>query len=306
MRIAITGASGLLGSALVPALREDGHSVLRLVRREPRAEDEVRWDPARRELDPYVLDDVDAVVHLSGAGIGDKRWTRAYQRELVDSRIDSTTTIATALAAAAPRDRVLLSASGVNSYGDTGDTPVDEAAPDGTGFLAALVRAWEGATRPAEEAGVRVVHLRTAPVLAPSGGLLAPIKTLFKAGLGGRLGSGRQYMPWISLTDWVDAARFLLTADDIRGPVNMVAPEQVSNAEFTRALARALHRPAVLPVPAFALRIALDGLADEGALISIRAVPRVLTDHGFTFRHPEVDEALRWATARRGDRPQRR
>jgi hypothetical protein len=298
MRIAITGASGLIGSALVPALRQDGHSVLRLVRREPRGDDELRWDPARHELDPHALDDVDAVVHLSGAGIGDKRWTEAYKRELVDSRIDSTTTIATALAAAAPRQRVLLSSSGVNWYGDTGDTPVDETVPPGTGFLAALVQAWEGATRPAEEVGARVVHLRTAPVLAPSGGLLAPLRTLFTAGLGGRLGSGRQYMPWISLTDWVDAARFLLTADDLRGPVNLVAPDQVTNAEFTRALARTLHRPAVLPVPAFALRIALGDLADEGALISLRVVPRVLTDHGFTFHHRDVDEALRWATAR--------
>ncbi|MCW2568301.1 MAG: hypothetical protein JWN54_2398 [Mycobacterium sp.] len=298
MRIAITGASGLIGSALVPALRQDSHSVLRLVRREPRGDDELRWDPARHELDPHALDDVDAVVHLSGAGIGDKRWTEAYKRELVDSRIDSTTTIATALAAAAPRQRVLLSSSGVNWYGDTGDTPVDETVPPGTGFLAALVQAWEGATRPAEDAGLRVVHLRTAPVLAPSGGLLAPLRTLFAAGLGGRLGSGRQYMPWISLTDWVDAARFLLTADDIRGPVNLVAPDQVTNAEFTRALARTLHRPAVLPVPAFALRIALGDLADEGALISLRVVPRVLTDHGFTFHHRDVDEALRWATAR--------
>ncbi|MCW2612057.1 MAG: uncharacterized protein QOC93_2142 [Actinomycetota bacterium] len=298
MRTAITGASGLLGSALVPALRRDGHSVLRLVRREPRAEDELRWDPARHELDPRALDDVDAVVHLSGAGIGDKRWTKAYKRELIASRIDSTTTIATALATAAPRQRVLLSGSGVNWYGDTGATEVDETVPNGTGFLASLVQAWEAATRPAEEAGVRVVHLRTAPVLAPSGGTLGPLQTLFKAGLGGRLGSGRQYMPWISLPDWVGAARVLLTADDIRGPVNLVAPEQITNAEFTRALARALHRPAVLPVPAFALRIALDGLADEGALVSLRVAPRVLTDHGFTFRHRTVDEALRWATNR--------
>jgi uncharacterized protein (TIGR01777 family) len=302
MRIAITGASGLLGSALVPALRRDGHSVLRLVRREPRADDELRWDPARHELDPRALDDVDAVVHLSGAGVGDKRWTEAYKRELVDSRIDSTTTIAKALAEAAPRQRVLLSGSGVNSYGDTGDTAVDETVPYGTGFLAALVQAWEAATRPAEEAGVRVVHLRTAPVIARSGGLLAPMLLLFKAGLGGRLGSGRQYMPWISLTDWVGAARYLLTADDIRGPVNLVAPDQVTNAEFTRALARAVHRPAVLPVPAFALRIAVDGLADEGALISLRVAPRVLTERGFTFHHRDLDEALRWATSREAAR----
>lgn len=297
MRIAITGASGLLGSALVPALRADGHEVLRLVRREARADDELSWDPAAHRLDPRALDDVDAVIHLAGAGVGDRRWTAAYRRQLIRSRVDGTETIAAALAAAAPRPRVLLSASGVNWYGHTGDTAVDETVPNGTGFLAALTNVWEAATRPAEAAGVRVVHLRTAPVLAPSGGLLGPLRLLFKAGLGGRLGSGRQYMPWISLADWVGAARFLLTAD-VSGPVNMVAPAQVTNAQFTRALARTLHRPAILPVPAFALRIALDGFADEGALVSLRVVPRVLAEAGFTFRHPDLDSALTWATSR--------
>ncbi|HEV7823787.1 MAG TPA: TIGR01777 family oxidoreductase [Mycobacteriales bacterium] len=295
MRIAITGASGLLGSALAPALRRDGHSVLRLVRREAAEPDEIGWDPAAHRLDSGALDDVDAVVHLAGANIAGKRWSRAYRQELIASRLDSTTTIATALAAAAPRERVLLSSSGINWYGDTGPTRVEESAPNGTGFLAELVAAWEGATRAAEEAGTRVVHLRTSPVLSRSGGLLAPMLPLFKAGLGGRLGSGQQYMPWITLPDWIDAARLLLTAD-VRGPVNLTSPGEVTNAEFTRALGRALHRPAVLPVPAFALRIALDGLADEGALVSIRAVPRVLTDHGFTFAHPDIDSALRWAT----------
>jgi uncharacterized protein (TIGR01777 family) len=297
MRIAITGASGLLGSALAPALGEDGHSVVRLVRREARDPGEIGWDPAAHRLDPTALDDVDAVVHLAGANIGGRRWSPAYKRELVASRLDSTTTLAAALAAAAPRERVLLSASGINWYGDTGATAVDEAAPKGTGFLAELVAAWEGATRPAEDAGARVVHLRTSPVLARSGGLLAPVLPLFRAGLGGRLGSGQQYMPWIGLPDWVGAVRWLLTAGDVRGAVNLAAPDQVTNAEFTRTLARVLHRPAVLPVPAFALRLALDGLADEGALVSIRAVPRVLTSGGYTFRHPDLGAALGWATA---------
>jgi uncharacterized protein (TIGR01777 family) len=298
MRIVISGASGLLGSALAPALRADGHSVVRLVRRDARAEDELSWDPAAHRLDAGALDDVDAVVNLAGAGIGNRRWTAAYKRELIASRVDSTTTIAAVLAGAAPRPRVLLSGSGVNWYGHTGDTEVDETVPNGTGFLAALTNVWEHATRPAEEAGVRVVHLRTAPVYAPSGGLLTPSRILFKAGLGGRLGSGRQYSPWISLADWVGATRFLLTADDVRGPVNMVAPEQVTNAEFTRTLARVLHRPAVLPVPAFALRLAVDGLADEGALISLRVVPRVLPEAGFTYQYPDLDSALTWATSR--------
>jgi hypothetical protein len=297
MRIAISGASGLIGSALVRSLRENDHSVLRLVRRTPRAEDELGWDPAARRLDPSALDDVDAVVNLSGAGVGDRRWTAAYKRKLVTSRLDTTETLAAAMAEAKPRPRVLLSASGVNWYGDTGTTVVDETAPKGTGFLAELVREWEGATAVAEAAGVRVVHLRTGPVLAPSGGLLAPVIPLFKAGLGGRLGSGEQYLPWISLADEVAAIRFLLEAGDITGAVNLTAPAPVTNAEFTKVLAGVLHRPAVLPVPAFALRIALDGFADEGALISLRVVPRVLQDHGFTFRHEDVESALRWVTA---------
>jgi hypothetical protein len=297
MRIAISGASGLIGSALVRSLRENDHSVLRLVRRTPRAEDELGWDPAARRLEPSALDDVDAVVNLSGAGVGDRRWTAAYKRKLVASRLDTTETLAAAMAEAKPRPRVLLSASGVNWYGDTGATVVDETAPKGTGFLAELVREWEGATAVAEAAGVRVVHLRTGPVLAPSGGLLAPVIPLFKAGLGGRLGSGEQYLPWISLADEVAAIRFLLEARDITGAVNLTAPAPVTNAEFTKVLAGVLHRPAVLPVPAFALRIALDGFADEGALISLRVVPRVLQDHGFTFRHEDVESALRWVTA---------
>jgi hypothetical protein len=298
MRIAISGASGLIGSALVRSLQEDDHSVLRLVRRAPRAEGEAGWDPAARRLDPSALDDVDAVVNLSGAGVGDRRWTAAYKRKLVASRLDTTETLAAAMAGAEPRPRVLLSASGVNWYGDTGTTVVDETAPKGTGFLAELVREWEGATAVAKAAGVRVVHLRTGPVLSPSGGLLAPVIPLFKAGLGGRLGSGEQYLPWISLADEVAAIRFLLEAGDITGAVNLTAPAPVTNAEFTKVLADVLHRPAVLPVPAFALRIALDGFADEGALISLRVVPRVLLDHGFTFRHEDVESALRWVTSR--------
>jgi uncharacterized protein (TIGR01777 family) len=295
MRIAITGASGLLGSSLAPALRQDGHDVVRLVRREAREPGEISWDPAAHRLDPRALDDVDAVVNLSGANIGDRRWSPSFKKLLLSSRLDATTTLATVLAEAAPRPRVLLSSSGINWYGDAGETVVDESAPNGTGFMAEMVRAWEAATAPAEEAGVRVAHLRTSPVLSRSGGLLGRMTPLFRAGLGGRLGSGRQYVAWISLPDWVDAARFVLTAD-VRGPVNMTAPGPVTNAEFTRAIGRALHRPAVLPVPAFALRIVLDGFADEAVLAGQRALPRVLTSRGYTFRHPDIDSALRWAT----------
>jgi uncharacterized protein (TIGR01777 family) len=298
MKITVSGASGLIGSALVPALREDGHEVVKLVRRDTRIAGEVRWDPARHELDPAHLDDVDAVVHLSGANVGGRRWSDSYKRTILNSRVDTTQTIAAAMAAASPRPRVLLSSSGINFYGETGDRTIDESAPAGTGFLAEVCLAWEEATRAAEDSGARVVNLRTSPVLSPRGGLLGPVVLLFKFGLGGRLGSGQQYMPWISLRDQIDAMRFLLTADDVRGPVNLTAPEPVTNAEFTRELAKALHRPAVLPVPRFALRIATGDFADEAILAGVRALPTVLLEHGYTFHDPDLPSALRWALRR--------
>jgi hypothetical protein len=259
-----------------------------------RAADEIRWDPAARELDPAHLSGVDAVVHLSGASLGGRRWTESYKRTILASRVDSTETMAAAIAAAEPRPRVLLSASGINYYGDTGDRTVDESAPVGEGFLAEVCRRWEEATWAAAEAGTRVVYLRTAPVLAAKGGLLGRILPLFKLGVGGRLGSGRQYMPWISLRDQIGAMQFLLATDDISGPVNLIAPEQVTNAEFTRALASTVHRPAVLPVPGFALRIATGDFADEGILAGVRAEPAVLLKRGYQFHDPDLLSALRW------------
>ncbi len=298
MKIVVSAASGFIGRALVPALRSDGHEVIKLVRREVRAPDEVRWNPARHELDPATLSDVDAVVHLSGAGVGARRWSKSYKRTILASRVDSTETIAAALAAATPRPRVLLSSSGINFYGDTGTATVDESTPAGAGFLADVCVRWEAATREAAAAGVRVVHLRTSPVLAKRGGLLGKVSLLFKVGLGGRLGSGRQYMPWISLRDFLDAVRFLLAADQVRGPVNLTAPEPVTNAEFTRGLAAILHRPAVLPVPAFALRIATGDFADEAVLGGVRALPAVLLEHGYHFHDQDLQSALRWAFGR--------
>jgi len=298
MKIVVSGASGLIGSALVPTLREDGHEVVKLVRRDARDDDEVRWDPARHELDPKHLADVDAVVHLSGANVGGRRWSDSYKRTILNSRVDTTQTIAAAIASAIPRPRILLSASGVNFYGDTGDRTIDETSPAGTGFLAEVCVAWEEATRPAADVGARVVNLRTSPVFSQKGGLLGPVALLFKLGLGGRLGSGRQYMPWISLRDQIDAMRFLLTADNVRGPVNLTAPEPVTNAEFTRELAEVLHRPAVLPVPRFALRIATGDFADEAILAGIRALPTVLLEHGYSFHDPDLRSALRWALQR--------
>ena len=299
MRILIAGASGFLGTRLADTLRADGHDVHRLVRREPRGADETRWDPARGHLDPTAVTGADAVVNLAGANINGRRWTTAYKKVLIDSRVDTTATLATAIAAADRRPAVLLNASGIHFYGDRGDRTVDEQDPPGTGFLADLCRTWEAAAAPAEDAGVRVVHLRTSFPLDRDGGLLKPLLLVFRLGGGGRLASGRQYMPWISLPDWLGATTMLLERQDIAGPVNLTGPEPATNAEFTAALGRAVHRPTLVPVPAFALRAALGELGDW-AVASLRATPGVLTTAGYAFRHRSVSSAIRWAV----DHPQ--
>ncbi|MDQ1697187.1 MAG: uncharacterized protein QOJ03_2540 [Frankiaceae bacterium] len=292
MRVVVTGSSGLIGTALVTNLRADGHDVVRLVRRAPGSPDERRWDPPTRDLDPAALTGADAVVHLAGVGVGDKRWTDAHKKAVLDSRVDATSTIATAMAAAADGPRVLISSSAVGFYGDTGEEAVDESAPSGRGFLADVVRQWEAATAPAEQAGVRVVHARTGVVLSADGGALGKVLPLFKLGLGGRLGSGRQWMSWIALPDHIAALRFLLTADGISGPVNSTSPEPVRNRDYTKAIAHAVHRPALAIVPSVALRAALGGFADEGVLVSQRVLPGRLEDAGFTFTYDDVDGAL--------------
>jgi uncharacterized protein (TIGR01777 family) len=302
MRILIAGSSGFLGTRLVRALTEDGHQVQRLVRREPRTADETRWNPEQGRVDPRQVAESDAVINLAGANVSGKRWTSAYKRELRDSRVDSTATLARAIAATGGPARaaatggpaVLLNSSAVGYYGDTGDRPVDEQSPGGTGFLADLCRDWEAATAPAQAAGVRVVHLRTGLPLDRDGGLLKPLMPVFKIGAGGKLGSGDQYLPWISLPDWLAAVRFLLERRDIAGPVNLTGPNPVTNAAFTRALARQLHRPALLPVPRLALRAVLGQFGDE-ALASQRVLPGVLTKAGFDFRYRDVTSALHWA-----------
>lgn len=293
MKIAITGSSGFIGSALVEALRGDGHDVLRLVRRSAGA-GEQEWDPARRSLDPSALVDVDAVVNLAGVNLGDKRWTSAYREKILSSRTDATTTVSETVAALAAdgRPRALLSASAVGYYGDTGDIAVDESGPPGTDFLAGVCQAWEGATGAAESAGVRVVHLRSGVVLSPRGGSLAKQLPLFRLGLGGRLGSGRQYWAWVSLTDHLSAIRFLLDSDDVSGPVNITGPVSATNAEVTRAIGHALHRPTLATVPGFALRLGLGGMAEPMILAGQRVVPRVLQAAGFTFRHPDIEAAM--------------
>jgi uncharacterized protein (TIGR01777 family) len=301
MRIAVTGSSGLIGSRLVPGLRADGHDVLRLVRRTPRTADEHRWAPEHHRIDASVLAEVDAVVNLAGAGIGDRRWSSRHKANVLASRLEATTTVSRALAdavAAHPgRDRVLLSASAVGFYGDTGDREVDENAPAGDDFLARVCVQWEAATGAAVEAGVRVATVRSGLVLGP-GGLLGRMAPLFRLGLGGPLGSGRQYWPWISLDDEVAAIRFLLTAP-LSGPVNLTAPNPATNAEFTRALAAVLDRPAKLPVPGPALSLALGEFARVGVLAGQRAVPAKLLEAAFAFAHPDLEDALR-AALRRG------
>ena|SRR5215831_11634767 len=293
MRVAITGSSGLIGTALAAALQRDGQDVIRLVRRPPQQPGEVRWNPRAvgDEIDPAAFDGVDAVVHLSGAPVAGGLWTQARKRELRASRVDSTRALVAALAKAASPPSVLLSGSAVGWYGDTGTREMDEYAPAGAGFLADLVSDWEAAAQPARQAGLRVANLRSGVVLSRRGGLLGPLLPLFRLGLGARIGPGTQYISWISVTDHVAAVRYLLDHAGIDGPVNLTAPQPVTNAVFTAELARALRRPALLRIPAPVLRAGL-GEASGELLGSQRILPRRLLAAGFAFRYPGIAEAL--------------
>ena len=294
MRYAVTGASGLIGGALVRHLRAEGNEVLRLVRRDPQGPDEVRWDPKRGTADVAALAGTDVVVHLAGAGVGDHRWTDEYKREILDSRVDGTHTVVRAMLELEPRPQALVAGSAIGYYGDTGDRAVDESSPAGTGFLADVVRAWEAASEPAAAAGIRVTHARTGLVVAKEGGAWSRMFPLFRLGLGGRMGSGRQYWSWISLRDEVRALQFLAEREDLTGAVNLVAPQPSTNAEITAAMGRVLGRPTLFPVPALALKTVLGEFSSE-VLGSIRVLPTVLEQHGFTWLDPTISSAIRAA-----------
>ena len=302
MRVAITGSTGLIGSALTRSLLLEGHQVLRLTRggatsatsaTSPAGDgsESASWDPKAGTVQPGALEGVEAVVHLAGAGVGDKRWTDAYKKELRDSRVLSTRTIANAIAGLDVKPRVLISSSAVGYYGDTGDQVVEESTPAGTDFLAKLSVEWEAAAAPAVTAGIRVVHPRTGLVVSAKGGAWGKLFPLFRLGLGGRLGSGGQYWPFIALADHVAALRFAIADENVVGPLNFSAPEPLTNREITKAMGRALHRPTLAAVPEFALKIVIGEFA--GSITgSCRAVPAGLLKAGFAFQYPSIEESL--------------
>ena len=293
MKVAVTGSHGLIGSALVAQCEREGHDVIRLVRGAPQGPGEVRWDPEAGTVDGPALEGVDAVVNLAGEGVAEKRWTPAQKARIRDSRVRGTTALAEALAALASKPAVLVNGSAVGYYGERGDTVLAEDARPGECFLADVVVEWEAATAPAADAGIRVVCARTGIVLSRRGGALKRQLPLFRAGLGGRLGSGKFWMSWISITDEVNALMHAIDTPSLSGPVNLVSPHPVTNAELTKALARALHRPAFLTVPPFALNLALGGELTENLLASQRVRPTKLEASGFAFTYPTIDDACR-------------
>ena len=298
MRVLISGASGLLGSALTRALQTAGHEPVALVRRAPRA-GEIQWDP-NQALDPAKLADCDAVVHLAGKNIAG-RWTEEFKREVLQSRVRGTLTLATAAAESYRRSGhplMFLCASGAGYYGDRGDELLTEESPPGQGFLAEVCRQWEAATTAASEAGVRVLNLRTGVVLARDGGALKPMLLPFQLGLGGRVGNGRQYWSWIALDDEIGAMLFILQNDSLRGPVNAVGPAPVRNVDFVRALGKVLHRPTIFPLPEWVVKTVLGEMGEELLLTSARVLPAKLTAAGYRFAHSELHDALHSALHR--------
>jgi uncharacterized protein len=298
MNILVTGASGLIGSALVASLTSTGHGVTRLVRSQPNSEGKTaRWDPMAGTIDASAFEGVDAVVHLAGENIAE-RWTSAKKRRIRDSRVKGTQVLCEALARLASPPKVLVSASAIGYYGDRGEAILTDDSAPGNGFLSEVCRAWEAATEPARQQGIRTVPLRFGVVLSAAGGALAKILPPFRLGLGGVLGSGRQYMSWIALDDVVGAIQHAIVTDSLQGPTNAVAPQAVTNQEFTKTLGKVLGRPTAVPLPAFAARLMFGEMADELLLASARVQPVKLQASGYRHRYPELEGALRHVLAR--------
>jgi len=293
LRVVVGGASGLIGSELIPFLSRGGHRVQQLVRRSPAAGTEIPWYPERGEIDAARLQGADAIIHLGGASIAAGRWTAARKALLRDSRVVSTRLLSETLARLQPPPKAFLCASAIGYYGDRGDELLDETSPPGRGFLPEVCVEWEAATEPARRAGLRVVNLRSGVVLSPKGGVLGQVLTPFRSGLGGVVGSGRQYMSWIGLADVLGVIQFLLSRDDIAGPVNVVAPQPVTNREFTKTLGRVLRRPTLVPLPASAVELLMGQMGRELLLAGCRVQPRVLQQAGFEFCAPRLEDALR-------------
>lgn len=294
MKILVTGSHGLVGSALIPALEAGAHEIVRLVRSTPKAgAPEVQWDAEKGSIDVARMEGLDAVVHLAGENIAEGRWTDEKKARIRDSRVKGTRLLSEALARLAQPPRTLVSASAIGYYGDRGAEVLPETSAPGSDFLAGVCRDWEAATQPAEESGMRVIHLRFGIILSETGGALAKMLTPFRLGLGGKIGSGKQFMSWIALDDVVGVINHALTLDALRGPVNVVAPNSVTNQEFTKMLGHVLSRPTIFPVPAFAARLAFGEMADALLLASTRVEPLRLKESGYAFQYPELESALR-------------
>ena len=292
MKVLIAGASGLVGSALIPAVEAEGGEVTRLVRTSAGA-GEIEWHPNNDQIDAAKLEGFDAIINLAGENIAGGRWTDDQKRKIHDSRVNGTHLLSEAIAGLKQPPKVFLCASATGIYGDRDDETLDEQSDSGGGFLAGVCREWEQATEPASAAGVRTVNLRFGPILAREGGMLAKLLTPFKMGMGGKVGSGKQYIAWVAIDDAVGAIKLALKDESIRGPLNIVSPHPVTNEEFTKTLGHVLSRPTALSVPAFAARLAFGEMADEMLLTSQRVIPKRLNDAGYEFEYPELEGAFR-------------
>lgn len=292
MKVAIAGASGLVGSALIPVLKSMGAQITRMVRSKPKS-DELEWHPNEAEMSPGSLDGFDTIINLAGENIAGGRWTDDQKRKIRESRINGTRLLSEAIAKLSPKPRVFICASATGIYGDRDDEVLDEQSESGGGFLAGVCREWEKATEPASKAGVRVVNLRLGPIIAREGGMLAKLLTPFKMGMGGKVGSGRQYISWIAIDDVIQAIKLAIEDASIHGALNIVSPNPVTNEEFTKTLGHVLNRPTALAMPAFAARLAFGEMADEMLLASQKVLPKKLINAGFMFKYPELEPALK-------------